>query len=74
MIVRNRLRCGFAQFKLRAHLLQARSKRVNLLLLLRCIGFHFLNFAVLFQKLIEQHRVHRFIANGVWLALLVASH
>ena len=32
------------------------------------------NFAVLFQKLIEQHRVHRLVAHGVNLSFLVASH
>ena len=34
----------------------------------------FLHLAVLFEKLVEQHRVHRFVADGVRLALLVASH
>ena len=29
---------------------------------------------MLFEKLVEQHRVHRFVANGVRLALFVASH
>ena len=30
--------------------------------------------AMFFEKLVEQHRVHRFVANGVRLALLIASH
>ena len=34
-IVWDRLRCSFAHFKLRAHSLQARTKRFNLLLLMR---------------------------------------
>ena len=29
---------------------------------------------MLFEELVEQHRVHRFVAHGVRLALLVASH
>src|SRR4030095_16484504 len=37
-IVQNRLRCGFIQFELCAHLLQARSERLNLLLLARELG------------------------------------
>jgi hypothetical protein len=37
-IVKNGLRCGLAHFKLRAHFLQARSKRFNLLLLARKLG------------------------------------
>jgi hypothetical protein len=32
LTILNRLRCGFVHFKLRAHFLQARSKRINLLL------------------------------------------
>ena len=32
----------------------------------------FLHLAVLLQKLIEQHRVHRFVADGLWFSLLVA--
>ena len=32
------------------------------------------HFAVLFEELVEQHRVHRFVAHGVRLALLVAGH
>ena len=30
--------------------------------------------AVLFEELVEQHRVHRFVAHGVGFALLVTSH
>ncbi len=37
-------------------------------------GFLFLHFAVLFEKLVEQHGVHRFVADGVNLALGIASH
>ena len=32
------------------------------------------DFAVLLEKLIEQQRVHRFIANGINLAVVVAHH
>ena len=35
LIVEDHLRCRFAHLDLRAHLLQARSKRFNLLLLVR---------------------------------------
>jgi hypothetical protein len=34
----------------------------------------FLYLAVLFEKLIEQHRVHRVVAKGVNLALLIAHY
>ena len=61
------LRCRFARFKLCAHLLQACSKRINLLLLR-------VNLATCFEELVEQHRVYGFIAHGIRLALLVASH
>jgi len=37
LIVQNRLRCGFAQFKLSAHFLETGSKRFNLLLLARYV-------------------------------------
>ena len=60
------LRRRFARFKVCAHFLQA-SKRCNLFL-------QFLDFTVLFEKLIEQHRVHHFIANGVRFPLVVVSH
>src|SRR5437762_3260683 len=33
-----------------------------------------LHFAVLFEELVEQHRVHRLVAHGVDLTLLIASH
>ena len=34
----------------------------------------FLDLAVLFQELVEQHRIHCFIANGERLALVVPCH
>src|SRR5438876_545916 len=85
LIVGDKLRCRFAHFNLRAHLLQARSKRFNLLLLVRgsrlevLLQLHdgrflFPHFAVLFEELIEQHRVDRLVANGNDFALLVARH
>ena len=57
----------FAQFKLCAHFLEAGSKSVNLFLEL-------LDFAVLFEKLVEKHRVHCVLANAVDLAILVANY
>src|SRR5205823_5171856 len=68
------LRCRFARFKLCVHLLEAHSKRFNLLLLTHRIRFQFLYFAVLFEELVEQHRVHRFVAHSVRFALLVTSY
>jgi hypothetical protein len=58
LITHNRLRSGSAEFKLYVHFLQARSQRFNLLLLR-------LNLATCFEKLIEQHRVHRVVAEGI---------
>jgi len=43
-----------------------------LLLLPGGIGFQFLNFSVLFQKLVEQHRVYRFVPDGENFALGIA--
>src|SRR5215469_15528756 len=74
LTVLNGLRCGFTQFNLCAHFLEARRKGFNLLLLLRRIRFQFLYFAVLFEELVEQHRIHRFVANRIGLAVFVASY
>ena len=61
------LRRGFARFNLRAHLLNLR----GLLFELRREDSHsllqLLDFAVFFEELIEQHRVHRFVAYRVRL-------
>ena len=61
------LRCGPARFKLCAHFLKASSKRFNLFLQL-------LNSQVLFEELVEQHRVHRLVAHTVRLAFVIASN
>ena len=45
----------FAQFKLVAHFLQSRSKRFNLLLLLRDNRFQVLQLMMLLQKLVERN-------------------
>src|SRR4051812_41313655 len=81
LTIQRRLRRGFAQFKLCAHFLQSRSKRGNLFLLLcnsRGLLLQFLTLflycAVLFQKLVEQHRVHCVVTDGVWLSLFVVYH
>ncbi len=66
-IVLGHLRRRFARFKLCAHLLQARSKRVNLLLLR-------VNLATCFEKFVEQHRVDLLIADRFGLAVCIASH
>src|ERR1700719_3279290 len=81
LIVEDHFRCRFARFKLVAYLL-------NLgLLLFPCCGqkLHFLPLlqygcpqlldpAVLFEKLVEQHRIHRFVTHSVNLPLGVAHH
>jgi len=67
LITHNRLRSGSAEFKLCVHFLQARSQRFNLFLLR-------VNLATCFEKLIEQHRVHRVVADGINLPTVVASH
>jgi hypothetical protein len=53
-----------ARFNLCAHFLQARSKRFNSLLLARNARLQFLDFAMLFEKLVEQHCVHRIVTNA----------
>jgi hypothetical protein len=66
------LRRWSADFQLRAHLLN-----------LRCLSFEprrenfhslpqFLDFAMLFEELIEQHRVHLILAHAVGLSIFVA--
>ncbi len=78
MIIHNRLWSRAAHLDLRAHFLHRRSKRLNLLLLLcesRLEIFALLfDFAVLFEELVEQHRVHRFVADSVDLAAFIADH
>ena len=75
MIVEDGLLCGFVQFELCADfgLLRPSVERVNLILLrvrwsICCSSF----FAVLFQELIEQHRVHLVVTDGVDRAIGVA--
>jgi len=45
---------------------------LDLLLFERCLHVFYL--AMLFQKLIEEHRVHRFVANSVGFPFVVTSH
>src|SRR6266480_1962028 len=79
------LRCRFPQFKLAAHFLQASSKRFDLTLLVREFELkvlfqlrdsHLLLFdlAMLLEKLVQQHRVHRFVAHRIRLPVAVAGH
>ena len=72
LIVENGLRRRFAQLKLVADFLQPCSERVNLLLLPRNYRSLLLHDLMFFEKLIEQHRVHRFVAHNVKLAFFVA--
>src|SRR5437016_5244545 len=67
----NHLLLGLACFKLIAHFLEARSESFDLLLLLRYDRSLFFHFTMLFEKLVEQHRVHRFVANAVRLAVSI---
>src|SRR5689334_5428304 len=66
LIIKSGLRCWFAHFKLCAHFLQPRSKRVNLPLL----GIYL---TTCFQELVQQHRVHRVVADCVWLSVFIAN-
>src|ERR1700693_2385815 len=63
LIVQDRLRRGFGQFKLCAHFLQSRGECFNLLLQ-TCDHRVLFLFAVLFEKFIKQHRVHSEIRSG----------
>ena len=82
-IVQDRLWCGFAQFNLCAHFLDFRNKGFNLLLLfddsglLLCVCFIacllLLVLAVLFEKLIEQHRVDGVVADTLDLPVSITG-
>ena len=48
-------------------LLQLRSELFNLLLL-------FLNLSVLFEELVEQHRVHCFVADGIGFSVAIPTN
>src|SRR5258708_5210787 len=72
--VHDRLRRGFTPFELCAHFLQACSKRFNFPLLARGVRFRFLKFPVLFEKLIEQHRVDGVSAQGLRSAFRVVNN
>ena len=73
-IVRHDTRSGSLCPKLVAHLLDLCGLRFEGCLKLRNGCFQFLHLAMLFEKLIEQHRVHRFIAHGVRFSFFVAGH
>ena len=79
------LRRGFARFKLCADLLDLRRLLVETRRKLRdrCAEVFlelpdrrllFLRFAMRFQKLIQQHRVHRVVAHSFGLPLCIACH
>ena len=57
--VKDHLRRGLARFKLCAHLLQPRSKLLNLLLRRAAFASNSSYLSMLFEKLVEQHRIHR---------------
>jgi hypothetical protein len=76
--VLNRLRRGFAQFNLCTDFLdlplQISKGSLEILILLDNHRFQFLNFAVLFEELIEQHRVYLIVAYAVGFAFLITKH
>ena len=49
-------------------------KRFDLLLLSINIRLLFLVFAMFFEKLIEQHRVHSFVANRIWFSFFIGQY
>src|SRR5215471_6249300 len=73
-IVHHRLRRGLAQFELGAHFPQAGSKRCNLFLQLFNRALFFYKRFMLFEKLVEQHRVHLLVAHAVGLSFFIAHH
>ena len=74
LLIENRFRCGVAHFELGAHSLKTRCQGFDFLLLFRELRFQFLDFAVLFEELVEQHRVDLLVAHRVNLAFLVAHY
>ena len=79
VVAPNCFRRGLAQFKLCAHFLQLRSKRFDLLFsrvplalcvcTLRCSSIN----PLCVSELVQQHRVHCFVAHTVSLNLLVTG-
>jgi len=69
LIIPGNLRCRFSHLHLVAHLVKTSSESFNLLLLLGDQRTLFLDLAVRFEKLVQQHRVHR----GRWLHRVVRS-
>src|SRR5436309_4888381 len=68
-------------FKLSAHFLNLRgllseagNQRLNLAFLQGDGGLLFLDDAMFFEELIEQHRVYRFVAHRVWLVIGIIDH
>ena len=67
MIIDDRLRNRATHLDLRAHFLQSRSKRFNLLLL-------HVNLATCFEKLVKQHCVYLIVAHAVGLPIGIAHN
>src|SRR5215510_10777594 len=70
-IVQDGLWCGFAQFKLRAHLRDLCILLCHPLVHGAKRRFQFLYLAVLFEELVEQHRVHRVVPYRVWFSTFI---
>jgi hypothetical protein len=77
LFIRDHFWRWLARFELGAHFLNLSGllfhncyKSFDFLLLLKVVRFQFLNFPVLFEELIEQHRVHRIIAHSPKLTVL----
>ena len=70
------LRRRFARFKLCAHLLHIRSLTVASAIAASCCKSLLLvtrKLLMFFEKLVEKHRVHRFVENGVWLSKFIGK-
>jgi hypothetical protein len=67
MIVYDHLRAGLICLQLRAYFLQRRCE-------IRNCGFQFLHLPVLFEKLVEQHRVHLVVAHAVRFTFFIAYY
>jgi hypothetical protein len=73
LTIGNGLRRGFAQFHLSAHFLDCHSKRFDLFLEARNSRSLLLHRVVLFEELVEQHRVDLLVADCQRVSFVVQS-
>jgi hypothetical protein len=57
-----------------AHFLNSSGEGFDLFLLLPRVHLQFLHLAMFFQELIQQHRVHRFVANCANLSVFITTY